>query len=76
MKSDARNPLCYSCIHRLPIDGHAHSACLSKNSNVTADPLGDEQDWFDWPYNFDPVWLRECDGYQQQEESHERQRQS
>ena len=22
-----------------------------------------ENGWFDWPFNYDPVWIEECKGY-------------
>jgi len=25
--------------------------------------------WFNYPWNFDPVWLEECDGFENVEES-------
>ena len=24
--------------------------------------------WFNWPFNFDPVWLLECDGFEARKE--------
>lgn len=32
--------------------------------NITADPSGIKNGWFIWPINFDPVWLKTCNGYQ------------
>ena len=32
---------------------------------VEGDPHGIAKGWFMWPINFDPVWLRRCDGYEQ-----------
>lgn len=31
--------------------------------NIKGDPYGIEQGWFNWPWNFDPVWIRNCDGF-------------
>lgn len=31
--------------------------------NIKADPYGVRSGWFLWPINFDPVWLRNCDGF-------------
>ena len=33
--------------------------------NIQADPHGVQSGWFMWPVNFDPVWLRNCDGFEQ-----------
>ena len=30
---------------------------------VSGDPHGIRRGWFAWPYNFDPVWLVECNGF-------------
>jgi hypothetical protein len=35
----------------------------TKELNVVGSPHGIRNGWFNWPYNFDPVWLEECDGY-------------
>jgi len=30
---------------------------------IEADPHGFGRGWFMWPVNFDPVWLRNCEGF-------------
>ena len=35
--------------------------------NVEADPHGVKMGWFMWPMNFDPIWLKNCDGYKEKE---------
>lgn len=32
--------------------------------NIVGDPHGISHGWFNWPFNFDPVWLLNCDGYE------------
>jgi len=32
--------------------------------NIKGDPHGIHSGWFMWPANFDPVWLRNCDGFE------------
>jgi hypothetical protein len=32
--------------------------------NVVGDPHGIAHGWFAWPFNFDPVWLVSCDGFE------------
>jgi hypothetical protein len=34
-----------------------------KMLGVTGHPHGVKQGWFNWPVNFDPVWLETCDGF-------------
>lgn len=31
---------------------------------VTGNPHGIRSGWFNWPYNFDPVWLESCTGFE------------
>jgi len=35
--------------------------------NVKGDPHGIRMGWFLWPANFDPVWLRSCNGFEAEE---------
>jgi hypothetical protein len=35
--------------------------------NIEGDSHGIRNGWFNWPWNFDPVWLRRCDGYSPKE---------
>lgn len=35
--------------------------------NIKAHPHGVRNGWFMWPVNFDPVWLLNCDGFQEKE---------
>ncbi len=32
--------------------------------NVKADPHGIKMGWFNFPWNFDPTWLDNCDGFE------------
>ena len=40
--------------------GHASQ----KSLNVTGSPHGVRHGWFNWPWNFDPIWLEQCDGFE------------
>ena len=35
--------------------------------NIQADPNGVKKGWFNFPWNFDPRWLRNCDGFEPKE---------
>jgi len=35
--------------------------------NIRGNPHGIKRGWFSWPYNFDPVWLENCDGFEEKE---------
>ena len=71
---------CYECKYRRNIPGDCHSRCVnprsSKELNICADAHGIKNGWFMWPFNFDPVWLENCDGFSKLEteegEGHER----
>lgn len=32
---------------------------------VKGNPHGIKSGWFAWPFNFDPIWLENCDGFTQ-----------
>ena len=32
--------------------------------NIKGNAHGIKSGWFNWPYNFDPVWLDSCDGFE------------
>jgi len=36
---------------------------------VVGDPHGIRNGWFNWPWNFDPVWLQSCDGFEEKEDA-------
>ena len=31
---------------------------------IKGDPHGIRSGWFNWPFNFDPVWLESCNGFE------------
>lgn len=35
--------------------------------NIQANPYGVKSGWFMWPANFDPIWLRNCNGFKSKE---------
>lgn len=38
--------------------------CVSpRELNIKASPHGIANGWFSFPFNFDPVWLENCDGF-------------
>ena len=39
--------------------------------NVKGDSYGIEQGWFNWPFDFDPTWLLNCDGFDSKTEGEE-----
>lgn len=57
------SPNCHECIHRGTIPGDYHSQCSNQSAKVVGLQHGIKNGWFDWPANFDPVWLVSCDGF-------------
>ena len=39
----------------------------SVDLNIKANEIGIRKGWFNWPYNFDPIWLENCDGFEEKE---------
>lgn len=83
MRSDPSSPLCYRCKFRGTVPGSAHSTCRRANSedvlylvlgssslNIKGNPHGIKSGWFLWPLDFDPVWLENCDGFEEREKDH------
>jgi len=40
---------------------------LSKKFELRANPHGIRKGWFNWPWNFDPVWLENCNAREAKE---------
>ncbi len=57
-------PNCHKCKHRGTIPGDAHSRCNNAEAKVKGHLVGIRGGWFHHPYNFDPTWLLECDGFE------------
>jgi hypothetical protein len=55
---------CYRCKHRRAVPGDCHSACGNLTAHVIGDAHGKFNGWFSWPFNFDPVWLLSCTGFE------------
>ena len=41
-------------------------ATTSKKLNVKGNSSGISHGWFNFPWNYDPTWLENCDGWEQQ----------
>ena len=62
----ARRNACYDCTHRCDVfdSDHSESAHPQRaDLTIEGELHGSTSGWFTWPWNFDPVWLRECDGF-------------
>ncbi len=45
--------------------GRLNTPILAVGVNVKGDPHGIFNGWFNHPFDFDPVWLIECDGFEE-----------
>ncbi len=63
MKKSSKKPNCYKCKYRATVPGDTHSRCNNAKANVIGDNYGKRKGWFSHPNNFDPIWLKECDGF-------------
>jgi hypothetical protein len=54
---------CYKCKYKKEIPGNAHIGCTNKKATVKGNEQGKKNGWFAYPFNFDPVWLENCDGF-------------
>jgi hypothetical protein len=62
-----KKPNCETCKYRQSIPGDCHSRCTNGNAHVKGHAHGIKMGWFSYPWNFDPTWLLECDGYEKRE---------
>ena len=56
---------CYGCKWKKSIPGNTHVSCTNENALVRGEEAGIRNGWFFHPFNFDPVWLVECDGFEE-----------
>jgi hypothetical protein len=71
-------PNCYKCKYRSELVYSAHSECKHPLAiyearaqilggtllNVSGSPYGIRNGWFRYPFNFDPTWLKSCNGFE------------
>jgi len=60
-------PNCYQCKHRGTLVGDCHSSCANHGALVVGNPHGIKNGWFVWPFNFDPIWVESCNGFEHKE---------
>jgi len=57
-----------SCAHLRDCVGSAHKRCNCFEAKVIASAWGVSQNWCNWPLNFDPIWIEECDSFSDDDE--------
>ena len=56
---------CETCIYKAHLPGTHHVSCANKIAIAIGDEHGIKNGWFYHPFNFDPIWLKYCDGYEE-----------
>jgi len=58
---------CYECKHRRSIPGDVHIMCVKPDPTMTGNSRAIVKGWFDYPYNFDPIWMTKiCSNFEQE----------
>jgi len=47
------------------IDNKGTVQSVADKFQIKANPHGIKMGWFLWPINFDPIWLENCNGFEQ-----------
>lgn len=56
---------CYDCKNRGTVFYSCHSSCNKPDSEMTGDKHGISNGWFNYPSDFDPVWMtKECSNFE------------
>jgi hypothetical protein len=56
---------CSKCQHCKEIPADAHVRCAKPDPDMTGNPHGIRKGWFNYPFNFDPVWkTKDCVNFQ------------
>ena len=68
---------CHECQHSRGIPGDCHldcreglRQCFTREANepvtikVSLNEHGVRNGWAHWPFNFDPIWVQECNSFQ------------
>lgn len=55
---------CHICKYKGEIEKSEFIYCKNRQAVVEGHPSGIVRGYFDWPYNFHPVWLKSCTGFQ------------
>lgn len=56
---------CWNCQHKRSVPGDCHISCAKFDAKVEGSPHGIKNGWFYWPFNFDPIWLKSCDSFEE-----------
>jgi hypothetical protein len=54
---------CYKCIFRGSVPGSTHSCCNKQSALIKAGDHGIKNGWVMFPFDFDPIWIIECDSF-------------
>lgn len=71
LSDSADNPLAnvlaiFASVHRCPPQVDADTAI---SMGITISEHGLRNGWANWPWNFDPIWIKTCNCYEDQKEN-------
>ena len=59
---------CWNCKHRQNIPGDCHITCDKPDPKMTGVIYGIREGWFNYPWNFDPIWKTKlCTNFEKEE---------
>jgi hypothetical protein len=58
-------PDCHKCVNHDPLPMTHHIQCLEPKALISGNARAAQKGWFHWPWNFDPIWLEECNKYEE-----------
>ena len=64
-RPDENRPDCHKCVNRDPLPMTHHIQCLEPKALISGNARAAQKGWFHWPWNFDPVWLEECNKFEE-----------
>lgn len=57
-------PNCSTCEWKRNVPGDCHIKCINPDPHMAGNEHGIRNSWFNYPFNFDPVWMtKECSNY-------------
>lgn len=64
---------CHSACAALPTEKHRVAAAFSVTisyaygAKLKANRHGVQNGWFNWPFNFDPIWVEKCEYFEEKD---------
>jgi hypothetical protein len=59
---------CRECEYSRLNPGNYHLRCAQPDAIVDCNPVGIAKGYCYWPFEFDPVWIRDCDRFEEKKQ--------